>query len=183
MSGLWYLWLSGHPVGLRRARDRAWSCYGSGSCRRGSGAGVGRGFSGNEQLGVLWPPFDGCVHLLLLSGIDGRCRAVWRQVWPLQGCLAASMAAAGPLQCRYTRPLLMMPLLWNSSSCLQAYCCLLAWFQTRTRIMRNCNLAVVYCCIGAADTGWHWLEEVWSKFCILIIQSFAVSIEKLGSVL
>ena len=28
----------------------------------------------------------------------------WRQVWPLQGCLAASMAAAGPLQCRYTRP-------------------------------------------------------------------------------
>ena len=25
----------------------------SGSCRRGSGAGVGRGFSGNEQLGVL----------------------------------------------------------------------------------------------------------------------------------
>ena len=27
-----------------------------------------------------------------------------RQVWPLQGCLAASLAAAGPLQCRYARP-------------------------------------------------------------------------------
>ena len=26
----------------------------------------------------------------------------WRQVWPLPGCLAASLAAAGPLQCRYT---------------------------------------------------------------------------------
>ena len=172
MSGLWYLWLSGHPVGLRRARDRAWSCYGSGSCRRGSGAGVGRGFSGNEQLGVLWPPFDGCVHLLLLSGIDGRCRAVWRQVWPLQGrCSAVTLA-----------PLLMVLLLWNASSCLQACCFLLAWFQTRTRIIQNCNLAFVCCYIGAADTGWHWLEEVWSKFCILIIQSFAVSIEKLGSV-
>ena len=42
---------------------------------------------------------------------SGGCRSVWRQIWPLQGCLAANLAAAGPLQGRYTRPPFVMVLL------------------------------------------------------------------------
>ena len=49
------------------------------------------------------------------GGEFGRCRSIWRPVWPLQGRLAASfaaaglfggkfLAAAGPLQGRYTHP-------------------------------------------------------------------------------
>ena len=56
------------------------------------------------------------------AGRSGRCRAVWRQVWPLRVCLAANLAAAGlsggkfwPLQgrCRAVTlaPLLMVLLL------------------------------------------------------------------------
>ena len=62
---------------------------------------------------------------LAAAGLSGGCRSIWRQVWPLQGRLAASLAiagpfggkfgrcrsiwrqvlaAAGPLQGRYTRP-------------------------------------------------------------------------------
>ena len=53
-----------------------------------------------------WRRSGGCRSdaASLSGGKFGRCRSVWRQVWPLQGCLAASLAAAGPLQCRYTRP-------------------------------------------------------------------------------
>ena len=107
------------------------------------------------------------------AALFAGCRAVWRQIWPLQGrCSAVTLA-----------PLLMVLLLLIASSCLQAYCFLLAWFQTRTGIIQKLQFSICICYIGAADTGWHWLEEVWSKFCILIIQSFAVSVEKLGSVL
>ena len=56
------------------------------------------------------------------GGKFGRCRSIWRQVWPLQGRLAASLAAAGlfggkfwPLQGRCEAvtlaPLLMVLLL------------------------------------------------------------------------
>ena len=41
---------------------------------------------------------------LAAAGLSGGCRSIWRQVWPLQGRLAASLAIAGPLQGRYTRP-------------------------------------------------------------------------------
>ena len=61
----------------------------------------------------------------------------------LQVRLAASLAAAGPLQCRYTRPPFNGAAA-AASSCLQAYCFLLAWLQTRTRMIQNYNLAFVY---------------------------------------
>ena len=178
--------------------------------------GVGRG---------LWSLIFGSVTPGLWWFGGRLCReGGWR---PLQGRLAASLAAAGlsggkfwPLQgrCRAVTlaPLLMvlllssslmLLLLWNVLSAIFKFCCfssnslqvllfLLVWFQTRTRIIQNCNLVFMYCYIGVADTGWHWLKGVWSKsciliitlkwvwskFCILIIQSFAVPIEKLGSV-
>ena len=52
----------------------------------GSGAGVGRGFSGNEQLGVLCPPFDGCVftffcYLVSMAGIDDIFGPVIPGLW------------------------------------------------------------------------------------------------------
>ena len=32
---------------------------------------------------------------LAAAGLSGGCRSIWRQVWPLQGRLAASLVAAG----------------------------------------------------------------------------------------
>ena len=56
----------------------------------------------------------------LFADHRGRCRAVWRQVWPLQVYLAAAGLFGGkfwPLQGRCKAvtlaPLLMMLLLWN----------------------------------------------------------------------
>ena len=38
-----------------------------------------------------------------LMDVCSPSSVIWYR-WPLQGCLAASMAAAGPLQCRYACP-------------------------------------------------------------------------------
>ena len=70
---------------------------------------------------------------LAAVGLSGGCRSIWRQV----------LAAAGPLQGRYTRPPFNGAAA-AASSCLQAYCFLLAWLQTRTRMIQNYNLAFVY---------------------------------------
>ena len=56
---------------------------------------------------------------LAAAGLSGGCRSIWRQVWPLQGRLAASLAIAGPLQGRYTRPS------FNDAAAVEySFCCL-----------------------------------------------------------
>ena len=117
----------------------------------------------------------GRASATICAGCSGRCRSLWRQ-----------LSAAGPLWGCYTRPSfkgaaalehslcylqVMLLLFWFSLSC----CFFFVSFQTRTGMIQNYNLAFVYWHVGAADIGWHWLEEIWSKFCVLIIQSFAVS--------
>ena len=79
------------------------------------------------------PPFSQVAGPF--GGKFGRCRSIWRPV----------LAAAGPLQGRYTRPLLMMLLLWNVLSAIFKFAAsllilfkllfLLVLFQTRTRTM------------------------------------------------
>ena len=54
----------------------------------------------------------------------------------LQVRLAASLAAAGPLQCRYTRPPFNGAAAVKCSLCyLQVLLFLLAWLRTRTEIL------------------------------------------------
>ena len=54
----------------------------------------------------------------------------------LQVRLAASLAAAGPLQCRYTRPPFNgAAAVLCSLCCLQVLLFLLAWLRTRTEIL------------------------------------------------
>ena len=40
---------------------------------------------------------------LAAAGLSGGCRSIWRQVWPLQGRLAASLAIAGPFGDKFGR--------------------------------------------------------------------------------
>ena len=95
--------------------------------------------NGGGGIAAVRPPPPFLQAAVVAAGPSGG------KFWPLQvRCSAVTLA-----------PLLMVLLLLIASSCLQAYCFLLAWFQTRTRIIQNCNLAFVYCYIGAADTGWH----------------------------
>ena len=77
----------------------------------------------------------------------GCCRAVW---WPV---LAAAGLSGGNwlLQGRCTSPSFN----GAASSCLQAYCFLLPWFQTRTGIIQKLQFSICICYIGAADAGWH----------------------------
>ena len=103
------------------------------------------------------------------GGVKDVLRNVWLAAAGLSGgnwLLQVSLAAIGCCRAVALAPLLMVLLLWNILSAIFKSCCfssnslqvllfLLVWFQTRTRIIQNCNLAVVYCYIGAADTGWH----------------------------
>ena len=108
------------------------------------------------------PPFSQAAAVAAGSsgGKFGRCRSIWRQV----------LAAAGPLQGRYSHPSFNGAAAVEYSLCyLQVLCCcccelfslpssslavsllilfkllfLLVSFQTRTRTMQNCNLVFMY---------------------------------------
>ena len=61
----------------------------------------------------VWPLQVYLAAAGLFGGKFGHCRAVWRQVWPLQGrCKVVTLA-----------PLLMMLLLWNILSAIFKLCC------------------------------------------------------------
>ena len=48
--------------------------------------------------------------------------------------------------------------------------CLPLRLQTRTKISYDCNFSNYISVL--LIQGWNWLKGIWSKFCILIIQSF-----------
>ena len=73
----------------------------------------------------------------------------------LQGRLAANLAAAGPLQCRYARPPFNGAAAVNCFLLSSSLLFLLAWFQTRTGIIQKLQFSICICYIGAADAGWH----------------------------
>ena len=93
------------------------------------------------------------------------------------------MAAAGPLQCRYTRPpfndAAAVKFFLLSSSLLLSSCMVSNKNKNNTELQfSNCILLHWCCRYRVALIGRGLI-----KFCILIIQSFAVLVEKLGSVL
>ena len=100
----------------------------------------------------------------------------------LQVRLAASLAAAGPLQCRYTRPpfngAAALKCFFLSSSFLFSSCLVLNKNKNDTELQFSNCILIRWCC-------WYMVALIgrdFIKVLRLVIQSFAVSIEKLGSV-
>ena len=83
----------------------------------------------------------------------------WRQVWPLQGCLAASLAAAGPLQGRYTRPLFNGAAAVKRLSASVSGGVFLRGSKQEQKYFRIAILVTTYFYISAADTGLELVER------------------------
>ena len=148
----------------------------SGSCRRGSGAGSLEFdiWSCDSRLMVIWRAamsWGRMAAVLQLSDLRHHFRRPQR---PLQGRLAASLAAAGPLQCRYTRPpfngAAALKCFFLSSSFLFSSCVVLNKNKKYYRVAMSIRICFT---LVLQMRDWRWLKRGlikvlhfnYSKFC------------------